>query len=180
MPRGGVAKPRCRTLRVFPIALNILPQDVLQLENSFHRKLETLNRKIIYKGNTGNAGNARNTAPSRRRPSALRPGWPAQPPPVNLLHITRGHSRQNAPRLPQAAILQGCFGTAPQPSILPPCNHLGSLNFKDSVERTLHVRYVRARRVLCEMTRSAALPPIRTPQARSKQTRGTIGGWWHL
>ena len=117
---GVVAKPRCRTLRVFPIALNVLPQNVLQLENSFHRKLETLNRKIICKGNT----------PSPGCLSALSHGLPSQPQ-INLLHITRGHSKHNVPRLPQAAILQRCFGTAPQPSILPLCDHLGRFSKKN-------------------------------------------------
>ena len=86
---GVVAKPRCRTLRVFPIALNVLPQNVLQLENSFHRKLETLNRKIICKGNT----------PSPGCLSALSHGLPSQPQ-ITSLAVIRSTMFRACPKRP--------------------------------------------------------------------------------
>ena len=115
---GGVAKPRCCTVRDFAIPLNVFPQHVLP-------KLET----ISTKGSPARAtlGNAGNTAPSPGGLSAPSHGWPTQPPPnQSASHHSQSLATHNVPRLPQAAVLQGCFGAAPQPSILPPCDHLGS------------------------------------------------------
>ena len=85
---GGVAKPRCCTVRDFAIPLNVFPQHVLP-------KLET----ISTKGSPARATHWQHWATLATLllrqavfPLQAMAGLPSHPP-INLLHITRSHSR---------------------------------------------------------------------------------------